>query len=551
MSDFNDTIARMKQLYTYGVVKENSNKQNNHTLEFTKKGADGKYYGIVKEYNQYYIKQTVDGKQNLAESYDYIGGYMNKKNYQYDSYANALKNLELKLSSINEACDAKIDITTLDPFKKEIVLAEASDKMRDSIARQRQIMYNAGMIMGESKDYAVKGGPACTTSQPEAENGPKGDKPEGAKEAKAEPEFDGNHVELDKKAVPFEKNPGKTQDLKENSETNDNPMLPNTCNWGSEGLGKGEEPATIGWDIEGQEKVNEDTDVCPDCGKSCDDCTCKKEVNEEGEREWASEGLPSDAQAGVGSPDGHLMEDDETEVDVLDDEEDEPIVDDEDMLDDETVGETEPVVDDEDTVVDDEDTFDEEEPTEEDDIFDDEEPEVDETDAASVEAEIARLQGVLADLKGEEESVDEPVVDSEDTFDEEEPVEEPEVDNEDTFDEDVPEEDDYQFESKKRVMNTIIESVVASYKNALNEDELHVFGDHPGYRKKPMNLPPTGEDKNEHGEDINDESVHNEEPFGKQIGDSSPFNELVKAVAKDVVYQLKHGAPLDNKKKEN
>ena len=103
-------------------------------------------------------------------------------------------------------------------------------------------------------------------------------------------------------------------------------------------------------------------------------------------------------------------------------------------------------------------------------------------------------------------------------------------------------------ESKKAKMNQIIESVVKQF---INEDELHDFGKHPGYRKKPMELPTTGEDKNEHGEDINDESVHNEEPFGKQIGDGDPFNQLVKAVTDDVMYQLKKGIPIEgeNKKK--
>jgi hypothetical protein len=105
------------------------------------------------------------------------------------------------------------------------------------------------------------------------------------------------------------------------------------------------------------------------------------------------------------------------------------------------------------------------------------------------------------------------------------------------------------YESKKKVMDRIVESVV---RQMLSEDELHDFGKHPGYRKKPMDLPPTGEDKNEHGEDINDDSVHNEEPFGKQIGDGSPFNQLVDAVTKDVMYQLKKGVPIEgeNKKKE-
>ena len=58
MANFEDTVARMKALYTYGTVNENSNKQSNNTLEFSKKAADGKYYGIVKECNHYYIKFT-------------------------------------------------------------------------------------------------------------------------------------------------------------------------------------------------------------------------------------------------------------------------------------------------------------------------------------------------------------------------------------------------------------------------------------------------------------------------------------------------------------
>ena len=43
---------------------------------------------------------------------------------KHQVYNNALKNFELKLSSINEACDSKVDVSTLDPFKKEIVSAE-------------------------------------------------------------------------------------------------------------------------------------------------------------------------------------------------------------------------------------------------------------------------------------------------------------------------------------------------------------------------------------------------------------------------------------------
>ena len=159
MNNFDNTIARMKSLYTYGMVNENSNKKDTYTLEFTKKAADGKYYGIVKECNHYYIKQSVEGKQSLAESYNYIGGYMNKNAYQYDSYSNALKNLELKLMSINEACEGNVNVTTLDPFKKEDLLIEATEDMKNEIARQRQIMYNASMLMNESIGFNNVGVP--------------------------------------------------------------------------------------------------------------------------------------------------------------------------------------------------------------------------------------------------------------------------------------------------------------------------------------------------------------------------------------------------------
>jgi hypothetical protein len=203
MSKFDEQLSRMRALCTYGTVNEDK-KQSNYTLEYHATAADGKEYGIVKECSRFYIKSTTPDKKNLAESYQYIGGWANKKNYEYESYNNALKNFELKLESINEAHDSKVNVETLDPFKKENLVVEGTDAMKNEIARQRQIMYNAAMLMNESADYAVKGGKACSTSQPEAETGAKGDKAEGSKEAKADPNYEGSHISLDKKAAPFE-----------------------------------------------------------------------------------------------------------------------------------------------------------------------------------------------------------------------------------------------------------------------------------------------------------------------------------------------------------
>lgn len=549
MSNFNDTLARMKALCTYGMVNESETKQPTCTLEYTKKAADGKYYGIVKEFNSYYIKQSTEGKQSIAESYNYIGGFMNKKDYQYDSYNNALKHLELKLSSINEAQEGKVNIATLDPFKKGEIVIEGTDKMKNEIARQRQIMYNASMLMNESIGFS-------NTGVPEAPKGSNdSDKPytnaakaTGDKDPKEHAEKPQNQGE------PFGdgKAPEKGKDVKDSDVYSDgkavaaehpsggkvvrvNEEVSATDTDFDEGCDKGEEPASIGWDMENQEKVNEsEEETCSHCG--CKDGTCNcKEINEE-ENDWGSEGLPADSEAGVGSPDGHLMEDDEEDV-FIDDEESEDGDDEEVFVDDEDYEEGE-------------DSFDDEEETE---LGDDDEIEdFDEEDTDALRAEIEKLEAKLAELSAKVEATEEPELDGEEAVEEPEiapeeelPTEEPEAD----VDEFEDEEEDYQFESnKKSNLDRIVESVV---KHLMKEDELHVFGDHPGYRKKPMNLPPTGEDKNAHGEDINDESAHSEEPFGKQIGDSSPFNELVKAVTNDVMYQLKHGVPLDNKKKVN
>ena len=75
-------------------------------------------------------------------------------------------------------------------------------------------------------------------------------------------------------------------------------------------------------------------------------------------------------------------------------------------------------------------------------------------------------------------------------------------------------------------------------KKTMKEDKLNDFGKHPGYRKKPMNLPPTGEDKNKWGRDWNDESVYSEEPFGSKIGSSAPFD-IVQHVTDSIMEQIK------------
>ena len=640
MPSFEESLARMKDLYTYGREVNESNNLKTHTLEHRAVAADGVTYGIIRENSKYYIKSAPKGKETIAEAYDYLGGFCNKGNYEYNSYAKALKQFELKMASINEACDQKVNIESLNPFRSHKVLQEATDAMRDEIARQRQIMYNAAMIMNESceigadrKDDVVK----YDGENPEAKTGKKGD--EGAKEAKANPTYAGSKTKGVKKSVgPFDQKatPSKDQLKEDAGDIGDAPLHPNTRNWGTDGIGKGREPGQIGWDMEDQTKVNEEED-------------------------WASKGLPSSAGVGEADTDhnndpfnkslteheddrfrnktGNTFEakeevgddvesDDDVDSDVEDvdiDGEDSESSDDDMATDtdfdagvediDGADDEAEPV---DDTDVDDIDLDD----TDMDDAGVDD-TDIDDTDIdgeesnddimSQIEELQAQIDALKAQIEGGEEASDdtdivgsEPDFDGEDSFDDElDSVDDDEFDDEEgsfeiTSDDDAEGDDDFDSEedfdtegdfddeedfdtedetdtdelgdddeldecgengvpqapadpmmaeSKRAVMNRIVESVV---KKMINEDELHVFGKHPGYRKKPMELPSTGEDKNQWGEDWNDESVYSEEPFGSKIGNGDPFNNLVDAVTKDVMYQLKAGVPIEgeNKKKD-
>lgn len=96
----NEINERMKQLM--GIASINENRKIS-TIELTKMGPDGKVYGIVRENHEYYIKVTNKQANLVAEDFSYIGGLQNKKQEAYPNYANALKHLNLKFNSLNEA----------------------------------------------------------------------------------------------------------------------------------------------------------------------------------------------------------------------------------------------------------------------------------------------------------------------------------------------------------------------------------------------------------------------------------------------------------------
>ena len=159
MSKRDEQIARMKGLMTYGI----SNTSKKTPVSESVEGADGKIYAIIREGAKFYIKSAKKGRELVTESFDYIGGFMNKKNNEFSSYNQASKNLELKLRSMNEAYGINKPVELLNPDKKEELVCEMTDTMKASIARYRQIMNNAAGIMNESKTIS-----ASNTGNPEA-----------------------------------------------------------------------------------------------------------------------------------------------------------------------------------------------------------------------------------------------------------------------------------------------------------------------------------------------------------------------------------------------
>lgn len=96
----NQITERMKELM--GVAPINENRKTS-VIELTKKGPDGNIYGVVRENHEYYIKIATKTENITAEDFAYIGGLQNKKKEAHESYAKAIKHLNLKFNSLNEA----------------------------------------------------------------------------------------------------------------------------------------------------------------------------------------------------------------------------------------------------------------------------------------------------------------------------------------------------------------------------------------------------------------------------------------------------------------
>ena len=453
MANVKEQLARMKELYTYGMTQQ-STSRNNGTgiLEFHKIAADGKSYGIIRECNKYYIKTAPVERETLVEAYDYIGGFMNKKENEYSSCAQAMKDFELKLRSINESCGGHADTTVVDPAKFKVAEGENASIMQESIRRQREIMKNVQTIINEGSFVGV--GDPERVSGSNDEDKPfivkgKAELDKDVPEAKNDPEEQGN---------PFgeKKAEEKPEDAK------------------LEGSVAAEHP-------KGAMSVKMNEGKCEKCGCEDGKCTC-----------------------------GACNED--ADVDGL---EDEPDAIDVEMAEVEPEPEVEEK--DEDSIEDDADFSEEEDAEDEEDLDLEDEDEADEVEdlqdeVSELKAEIEKLKALVG--AEDEEDVEIEDFESEDDAEDVDAAEDESVEDADEDEEEKEFEVDTLGESKSAFFGKLVESVVKSVKkDRINESEtvLHDFGKHPGYRKKPIAIK-GGEEGKPFGQKIGDGS-----PFDEKV----------------------------------
>lgn len=495
-----EELDRMKSLINYGKVEESVNTGSlTPRVEYSAVAADGKTYGIIRECNKFYIK--VAPKKNtevLAEDYDYIGGFMNKKENEYPTYSMASKQFDLKMMSINEACSLCQPVSQFKEQEESEWQIQETKEMRNEINRFNQILGNVGKILKEDIGFTPV---ANNNNVPEAPATHPSDKKVNSPftdtaVAKGDKEFTKTQTDHEKAGAPFNKD-GKVTDKdmqsdktpKENTDAvygekakyvPDNAVADKKPSGGkvvkvNEASGrtiKLTEAQVLAWN---KSKDFMDKSNGTEIGSSApftDEVGC--ESNQcEADTEAIHEDTVAHTAENQNTPAPHNGEVGDTAP--FDDKVNEDIVDVDDVAGMDT---------------------DEEVPF----------PEVEDGGSyLGFEKDYNDFED-----NGEGEDFDDFAFDDDAT---------------ETAMSDMDDEFDFSDE------------FVESKQHMTNEDELHDFGKHPAYRKVPMTLPPNKEVAPNGARDWNDKSVEGEQPFGSKIGSGAPFDEKILDMLTDNIMQ--------------
>lgn len=507
----------MKSLMTYGLQTE-SKQAPYSSVEYQKVGADGNVYGIVREGTKYYVKTAPNKKNLISEDFSYIGGFRNRNEYAYDSFAKAQKNFELKMMSLKEAYEAKdYSVSTWDLDKKENIVIEATDKMRDEILREKQIMSNASRIF-EGKEIECASQPFC--EKPGAEYG------DNEKE----------NIKKEKLSEPKEQK-----------------------------VPKGLEPTKM--TTEGKELAWRDSNGDPkndhymdkshgtEIGSSSPFGDAEEDVVEEGEvmHNSQEQNKPEVGTSKVGDSqpfDGEKGKDIDEAVEDFD-ADDVEAADDLESADDDLEAaddDVEAADDDLEAADDDLEAADDEleDADDEHDLeLDDDNDEYSDVEDEEIENRLSNIESMLDQIMNAL-NVDQAPVD-EDNYDDDEDLFDDDEDEEYELEMDDDDDDDEVFESvnyKRAVARMLKEDGQRSIESqdripSGNMNRLDDFGKHPAYRKKVMTYPTTHFDEFDGYYDMNDDSVRNETPYGTNIGDGAPFeidtDEIANSIAESIM----------------
>lgn len=122
---------RLKSLANFGKKINESSESIQRTLVDVERSNEGIAYGIIKESHKYIIKKSTSNKPDnqLNESdFVYINGSQNKTLYTYGQLAEAEKNRNMYIMSMNEAFSIK---PTIDESAKEVIV-ESVKPMTDN-----------------------------------------------------------------------------------------------------------------------------------------------------------------------------------------------------------------------------------------------------------------------------------------------------------------------------------------------------------------------------------------------------------------------------------
>ena len=560
--NMNGQFDRMKQLMGYGLNE--SKKQPYTGVEYSKVAADGKLYGIVREGTKFYIKVSSKKDNVLAENFEYIGGFRNRKDNEYSSFASAQKNFDFKLRSLAEAYGkgANIIVESWNPDRQEELTVEATEKMKREISRERQIMENAMKIFNRKPTTAIK----------------------PINEEKDPNECGSN---------PFCINPGK--EFKDSQKGNITSKVEG--NGDAEKANKGYKKATtkgskivgeasekpLGWNREDPDYMDkthgtEIGDSMPFDGpeaRNIDDGD--KKITRSGEEKQGT--IHEEDTSMIYTPDnqnspkpgvGEIGDDN-----PFDDGEgrqiDEAIDDLGDGLEDDVEG-ADPDLDAEgdDLDAEDDDLDPELDAEGEDDLDLGGEDAVGGDLESRMDAIEDKLDQILDAINDEEyadddlysDNDDEGLEDDEDEFELETGDEEPEMGDEEPIEDETAfeDEDETVFESRAYRAMKLREAAMRNRARRINEgglypfkdagrvpagnmNKLDDFGKHPAYQKVVMSLPPKDLQEFPDYYDMNDDSVRNDSPYGERIGDGAPFDidpeSIENAIAESVKRVLK------------